>query len=151
MADQVRVELDTRVLDRLAGPELTRGLQNIVEKTAYDVMHTGQDISEARVDTGAMMNAFCVSTSWGRTKAPYNEAAAIARQRRPKMKVAPEPPVRAKRGDFLAAVANLVEYFMYHEYGTAKMSALPMLRPALQKHKKGMENAVRLYLAKVAK
>jgi HK97 gp10 family phage protein len=47
-------------------------------------------------------------------------------------------------GNFEGAVFNLVHYTIHHEYGTSKMAAQPMLRPAVEETRPELIAEIRL-------
>jgi hypothetical protein len=88
-----------------------------------------------RADTGAMRNAWAVSLeNWS----DYDRVREAAEQLNPGSEtfneVKPDEPLTAY-------VSNAMEYAIYHELGTVRMSMMPMLAPAVEE--------VRLTFAKI--
>lgn len=119
--------------------ELRTKANQVVRRTAFGVQAGAQE--RARVDTGAMANSFYVITS---DKNTYSQAAGQVKGRNPKAELAPMAP--APKDDLHAVVASVVEYAIYNEYGTSRMSAQPMLTPAAEEWRKPFEQQMRAIL-----
>jgi len=148
--DAIHVRVDTKVLDRIVAGGLDNVLRDVVETTALSIQRRAMQIVEetGRVDTGAMMNAFFVATSWG--KDTYTEASAYGRLLNPDAGQNPDAKPTVQGVGFAANVGNAMEYYQYHEFGTAHMDSIKALRGPLAEHKAPFEKAVKAAIARLA-
>ena len=128
MAEFGKVTLNLDGLERIMAQYPERAKQ-IVRQTAFDA-EGNMKVKCIRVDTGAM------EASIHTKAAGYDGSAAAigaAKQLNEDVEISDFPAPTQETDKYTAHVGPAVEYAIYHEYGTHKMSAAPFVVPgALQ-------------------
>jgi len=128
----ITTRLETKGIDRILR-ELEPKAEALIDKTAFEIQARAQNA--APVDTGALRNSIYTVTQRSNG---YRDAARRAKASNPKAVIAPFP---EPSGNLEAHIGPSVEYAIYQEMGTSKMSAHPFLVPAVEALRKSWEAA----------
>jgi HK97 gp10 family phage protein len=118
MATRIKTDEVKRTFDRLAGPEMVKG----IGRALYVAADTIKVEAQISITTGAVSGKFHVPSSPGQP--PRNDTALLANNIEAVL-VAPLKAEVSSRAPYAAAL----------EYGTSKMAERPYMRPAVAKTK----------------
>jgi Bacteriophage HK97-gp10, putative tail-component len=122
------VKLDTIKLNKLIG-DIPARANKVLDKGAFEIQKQAI-LNTTRVDTGSMKNGWTVKSPDG--------SVVNAPGYRPNGK--PEIDVAAP-GEYKRAIYNRQLYAFWNEVGTVKMSASPMLVPAVEQYRQKITDA----------
>jgi hypothetical protein len=120
-----QIQIHSKIPELLA--DLQPKLDAAVRRTAFAVQESAQ-INTTRVDTSAMRQGWSVQT---KRQSDYASVIARVSSINPKGKTFSE---KAVEKVCEAWVVNVMMYAIWHEFGTRRFSATPMLGPALEAH-----------------
>ena len=123
MPEHIKVVLDTKELDRIAG-KLGMNRNRIVARAAFEIEREAKQ--NAPYETTALRNSIYTVT---KDQNGYTDASNAARSKRPDVETEPHP----TPDEGSAYVGPCVEYAEFVEYGTSRMAAQPYLTPAAEK------------------
>lgn len=149
----VRITLDTKVLDRII-----RNTDNIRRDTIETTARTVEDIAKKNVqgnaagglkavDTGSLVNSIYVTFSWqsqsipdlkDKVRSPKTGRIVNIGERRAEI---PRPPASSSQD--VARIGPSVDYGIYVELGTTRMSARPYMRNSIEKVEDDMRRQLR--------
>lgn len=117
--------------------EMGKKLDQVIRSSAFALQQRAA-LHTLRVDTSAMRSGWSVVAHGVQD---YATVSVKAKALSPKGKQFPAPTEWVKPLE--AWVVNVMEYAIWHEFGTRKMSAEPMLGPALAEVRSHFEKAVK--------
>ena len=117
-----KIKLDTEKLDRIV-KRLDSNVKDILSSIAFDIEGDAKQMAPRKL--GALINSIHTNIKGGGGSKPGNTSM------RPNAVVTPLP---TPTGKIIAIVGSGIDYAIYQELGTHKMSAQPFLLPAGEKN-----------------